>query len=114
MTAEQERCRRRVFHAERAGPFEEPVHRRAVEGAAAAVAVGAAEAHEQLEVRTLGQAAEGAIAHGVLRLVERARPQVFGRDRQYLRAHVVAVNRVDVQAVENARRRRDTRRLVAG
>ena len=92
----------RVLHAERARAVEEPVHRRAVEGAGASVAVGAAEAHQQFEVDAAGEAAERAVAHRVLRLVERARPQVLGGDRQHLAAHVEAVERVDVEAVEHA------------
>ena len=52
----------RVLDAERARALEEPVHRRAIERAGAAVAVGLREARQQLEVDFLRQAPERAVA----------------------------------------------------
>ena len=114
MAAHQQRLRRLVLDAERSGAFEEPVHRRAVERPRASMAIGTGEANEQLEVDAGGQAPEGAVAHAVARLVERARPQVLGDDAEDLAPHVDAVHRLHVEAVEEARGRRDAGSLVAG
>ncbi len=114
MPAHQDRLRRFVLDAERAGALEKPVHRRAIEHAGAPVAVGAREADEQLEVDAQRQPPERAVGHGLAPLVKRARPQVLGDEPEHLRADVEAIERVDVEAIENPRRRLDAGRLVAG
>src|SRR5262245_65386342 len=50
--------------------------------------LGPREAHQQLEIDLLRQAAERAVGDRVARLVERHWPQVFRDQAQHLRAHV--------------------------
>ena len=77
-----------------------------------AVAIRSREARQQFEIDFLRQPAERAVGHGVARLEERHRPQVFGDEADHLRAHVEAVERVDVEAIEDLRRRLDAHRFV--
>ena len=109
---EQDRRRRLVLDAERAGAVDEPVHRRTIERARSAVAIRAGEADQQLQVDLLRQSPERAVGHRVFRLVERARTQVLGDQPQHLRADVEVVERSHVQAIENPCRRLDALRLV--
>ena len=94
------------------GPLEEPVHRRAIEPSRATEAVRLGDARQELEVHLLGETTEGAVGHWCRRLPEHARLQMMGNDSQNLRADVVPVDRVDVQAVEHRRGRGDTGLLV--
>ncbi len=103
-----------MLHPQRAGAFDEPVHGRAVERAEPPVAVGAREACQQFEIHPLREAPEGAVLDGVLRLVERTRPQVFGNDAKDLRADVDAVEAVDVEAIEDGRGQWHSGRFVSG
>ena len=80
--------------------------------AGAAVTIRSREARQQFEIDLLREPAERAVGDGVARLEERHRPQVFGDQAEHLRAHVEAVERVDVEAIEDLRRRLDAHRLV--
>src|SRR5262249_10561117 len=101
VAAEQNRRRRFVLDPERARAREEPVHRRAIEGAgAAAFAVGLRDARQQLEIDLLRKTPERAVAHLVARLEPGAGLEMLCRDSEHLFADVVAIDRVDVQPVE--------------
>ena len=112
MPALHQRLRRRVLDAKLARALEKPVHRRAVEPAGPPEAVGLRDAREQLEVHFLRQAAERAIGYRRRRLPEHARLEMVRDDAQDLRADVVAVDRVDVQAIEDRGGRGDASLLV--
>ena len=68
MPSLDQRLGRRVLDAELARALDEPVHRRAVEPAAASLAVGPRDARQQLEVHFLRQPPERAVADRRLRL----------------------------------------------
>ena len=86
-----------MLDAERARAVDEPVHRRAVERSGSAAAVGAREARQQLEIDPLRETAERAVADASRGLVKHARLAGAGDEAEHLRAHVVAVDRVDVE-----------------
>ena len=101
MPPEHEARRRLVLDAERARALEEPVHRRAVERAGPRPwQSDFASTRQQLEVDLLREPPERAVADLVAHLVPHARLQVVRDDAEHLRAHVVAVDRVDVEPVE--------------
>src|SRR5688572_13681761 len=101
MPTHEERWRRAVLDSEVACSSEEPVHRRTVEIAGAAPAVGPCEPCEQLEVNLLCEAAERAIAH-LFSLAEHAWFQVVRDESHDLRADVEPVDGVNVEPVEHA------------
>ena len=107
MPALDQRIGRRMLDAELARARHEPVHRRAVEAAAASFAVGPRDARQQLEVHFLREPAERAVADRRLRLVEHARLEVMGDDAEHLAPDVEPLQRMDVQPIEQRRRRRD-------
>ena len=98
-TSEQWR-RRAVLDAKR--PRDKPVHRSTVEIARAVQAVGPCHSREALKVDLLRQPAEGAVAH-LRRLVQHAKLEVMRHQPDDLCSHVEAVDRVDVQAMAEAR-----------
>ena len=106
MPSLDERLGRRVLDAELARALDEPVHRRTVEAAAASFAVGPRDPRQQLEVHLLREPPERAVADRRLRLAEHARLQVVRDDAEHLAAHVVPLQRMDVQPIEQRRRRR--------
>ena len=91
---------------------DEPVHRRTVESAAATLAVGPGDTREQLEIDLLREPPKRAVADRRLRLGEHARLQVMRHQAEDLAAHVVAVDRMHVEPIEQRRRRRDACLLV--
>ena len=98
-----------MLDAEGARALEKPVHRRAVEGAGAAEAIGPGHAREQLHVHFLREPPERAVGELVAHLVEGAGLQMVRSDGEHLRAHVEAVERLHVQPIEDLRRRLDAR-----
>ena len=111
MTPEKKRGRRTVLDAERAGAREEPVHRGAVERAGAPQTVSAGEPREQLQVHFLRQPPKCTVAD-VGSFMEHARLQMMRDESDHLLAHVEAIDRVHVQSIEQADRRRDASLLV--
>src|SRR4051812_2666757 len=113
MAAEQDRLRWTMLNAERAGAFEEPVHRRAVERARPPpLAIGFRHARQQFEIHLVREAPKRAVADFVAHLEPGSRLEVLRRDPEYLPANVVAFEGVDVEAIEQRGGRRDTLLLV--
>jgi len=88
-----------MLDAERPRALDEPVHRGAVEVSGAPEAIRAGEPREQLQIHLLRETAKCAIAD-TCRLPERARLQVMSDKSDHLRTDVEAVDRVNVQAIE--------------
>ena len=86
-------------------PLDEPVDPRAIKRAGAAVTVGPRKARQQFEIDLLGKTTERAVGDGVPRLGEGDRTQVLGDQADYLSADVESVERVDVEAIQDPRRR---------
>ena len=78
----------------------------------AAQAVRFRQPRQQLQIDFLSQAPEGAVADLVLRLEPHARLEVLRHHAQDLPAHVVSVERVDIQPIEKRGGRRDSLLLV--
>ena len=112
MTPEQKRFWRCVLNAELAGALEKPVHRRAVEPAAAAETVRLGDQRQQLEIDFLRQPPECAVRNRCRRLPEHAGLQVMRHHSQHLFADVVSADRMNVQPIEHRCRRRDALLLV--
>src|SRR3954447_20190844 len=113
MTAEQNRRRRPMLDAERARALDKPVHRGAIEAAGPApFAIGLRNAREQFQIHLVREAPERAVADFVTHLVPGTRLQMLRGDPEHLFAHVVAVDGVDVQPIEERRRRRHAKLLV--
>ena len=100
-----------MLDAERTRAIQKPVHCRAVERPRASETIRASESSEQLQVYLLRETTEGAIAD-VGRFVEHARLQVLRDEADDLPAHVEAVDRVDVQPIEQRLGRLDAGLLV--
>src|SRR5687767_12360726 len=100
-----------MLDAKRTGALEEPIHGGTIKVAGAAKAIRARDAGEEFEVDLLRQAAKRTVAD-VLRLAEHPRFQVVRSEADDLRADVEAIDCVDVQAIEQAGRRRYTGFLV--
>src|ERR1041384_7890660 len=98
MASEEQRRRWSMLDAERPRALDEPVHRRAVEVAAAAETVRARQPREQLEIDLLREPAEGAVGH-VPGFAKRAWLQVMRNQPDDLRPYVEAIDRVDVQPI---------------
>src|SRR5262245_21572660 len=112
MPALDDRFRRRVLDAEGARALQEPLDARAVEASGSPQAVRARDAREQLEIDLLRQPSKRAVADRCRRLEERQRLQMVRDHAQHLVTHVVAADRLDVQAIEQRLRRLDSRLLV--
>src|SRR3954468_5893875 len=113
VTAEQNRRRRPMLDAERARALEKTVHRRAVETAGPPpFAIRLRDPCQQFEIDLLRESPERAVADFVAHLVPGAGLQMLRGDAEHLLAHVVAIDRVDVEAVEKRRRRRHAEFLV--
>ena len=106
VVAEQERSGGAMLDAESASSRQEPVHGGAVETSGAPQAVGTGHSRQELEVDLLCEPSKCAVAD-VLCLVQHSRFQVVGHQSNHLLAHVEAVDGVNVQAIEQAQRRRD-------
>ena len=111
MPAHEDRRRRSVLDPERPRAPEEPVHRRAVEGPGAAPAVGLREPGEQLQVHLPRQTPERAVAD-LGRGPPHPRLQVVRHQAEHLAPDVVAVERMDVEPVEERRGGRHPHLLV--
>src|SRR5215204_1982123 len=88
-----------MLDAERAGAFDEPVHRRAVERSGPAAAIRASKSRQQLQVHLLGETTKGAVTD-VLCLVKHAWLQMLSDEAEDLTTHVEAVDGVHVQPIE--------------
>ncbi len=107
MPALDERLRRRVLHAQLARALDEPVHRGTVEAAATPVAIRPRQPREQLQVHLQGEPAERAVPDRGLGLAEHARLQVIRDDPEHFAAHIVPLERMDGQAIQQRRGRPD-------
>src|SRR4029079_6068397 len=91
VTSEHNRGRRLVLDAKVPCALEEPLHRGAIEGAAAAAAVRPPDQHQQLHVHLRRQAPERAVADIFADLVPGAWLQMLRDDAEDLTADVDAV-----------------------
>jgi hypothetical protein len=100
-----------VLDAERPRALDEPVHGGAVEGAGAAETVGPREPGQELHVDFLREPAERAVGDD-RRLVEHPRLEMLGDQSNHVPPHVVTVDRMHVQTIEQADGRLDAGFLV--
>src|SRR5262245_36518084 len=107
MPAQENRRRRSMFDAEPSRALEKPVHRVAVKAAGlASEAVGFRDAGEQFEVDLLSEPPEGAVADFIADLVPGAGFEMLRDQAGDLLPYVVAVDRSDVDPIEQRERRR--------
>src|SRR3954451_16333060 len=86
---------------ERSCALEKPVHRRAVElSGTSSQTIGFGHARQELEVHLLCEPTERAVANLVPHLVPGSRLEMLGDDAEDLPAHVVAIHRPGIEAIE--------------
>ena len=106
MPSEEQRLGRGVLHAELARALEKPLDPRTVEVAGAALTVGGRDRASSSRSTFTCEPPERPVARRRCRLGEGQRLQVVGHDAEHLAADVEAVEGVDVEAIEEPRRRR--------
>src|SRR5262245_35171319 len=113
MPAEQDRVRWSMLGPERAGALEKPVHRIAVEDAGrAAEAVCLCQPCEQLQIDFLRQPPECSVPNLVADLEPHPRLEMLRNEPEHLPPDVEAVNRVDVEPIQETGGRLDALLLV--
>src|SRR4051812_6097326 len=105
MPAKQQRLWRAAIDAEVARLLEEPVHRRTIEFACAPETIRLGHPRQQLEIDFLREPAERAVRKLVPDFVEHSGFQMMSRQPEHLRTYVLAVDGMNVQAIEKRRRR---------